>query len=514
MTRFSLVLIVTACVGMFAGIVFAQDEAANGGTLRGTIVDTTEAQNPIEGVDVKIIDPKGTEYNTKTDANGEYKRNLPAGRYLISTFKRGYMDRLGKPVTVVNGGGHVVPLRMGKKGNDANRWTEGLLRHVTESMGKRYNLGKLVVEALRQSILEALNTVLEQMNRDVSEFATTGKEGSIGLLDGLFAHPDCRAAFTKYLTEAQLQDYIDFIKTLQQRDQQAVARHITAWLNQELSLTAEQRKSVEQLILDTTENESFPIAISILEIDSLDTINLVHRKLKIPLDRTLSQTQSKIWKKLRMPGMGALVKAETEFQKQVDVRRLTEREAKAGFDGLKNQLWGEEMKSQERTKQLIETKLTAHTELLGTLDENASRRLTIAINGVVQQFLDAPYETNDIINHPLYQQAIKDVLSEEAFMQYKETQAETEAFHQQTLRDLVVASLGTLVILDDAQWKYLETTVANLDVDLSNTDALLSMFYQLFQRIDDQQFGSWQQEMVTLLRTAVASELHERMEKE
>ena len=46
MTRFSFVLILVACVGMFIGIVFAQDDPADGGTIRGTIRDLTQAQNP------------------------------------------------------------------------------------------------------------------------------------------------------------------------------------------------------------------------------------------------------------------------------------------------------------------------------------------------------------------------------------------------------------------------------------------------------------------------------------
>ena len=534
MTRFSFVLIFTVCLGMFNSVVFTQSEAVNGGTIRGTITDTTEAQNPIEGVDVKIVAQDGTEYNTKTDANGEYKQNLPAGRYLINIFKRGYMERLGKPVTIVNGGDHFVPLRMGKKGDDGARWTKGLLRHVTESMGVRYNLDKPVVEALRQSILEALNTLLEQMNRDVGEFATAGEEGSIGLLDGLFSHPDCRAVFTKHLTEAQLQDYIDFIKTLRQRDQQAVARHITARLDQELSLTPEQRKNVEQVILGATENEAFPIAISMLGIDAQETINLVQNKLKVSFNEILSQAQSKVWQ-----GM---------------VNPKAKEKRKEGVPSVLGSQPG----------QHAEAKLTAHSELLGSLDENATRRLTVAIKGTVQQYVEArdkDAETmfhqveaalmglieagemkrehaverlndmrrdleneggvirrqlprTDIVMHPLYQQTIKDVLSEDAFMQYKEIQAGRDSFHQQVSRDLAVACLSTQLILDDTRRKHLETVAAELTVDLSNTNAALDMFYQISQKIDNQKLDPWQQEIGTLLRTAVANERHERMEKE
>lgn len=113
MTRFSLVLMLIACIGMSAGTVLAQD---SGGTVRGQIVDTTTAQNPIDGVEVKIVAQSGEEFAAATDANGDYERSgIPAGRYLISIYREGYGDRVGKLVTVVNGGDHYVPLKMTKK---------------------------------------------------------------------------------------------------------------------------------------------------------------------------------------------------------------------------------------------------------------------------------------------------------------------------------------------------------------------------------------------------------------
>ena len=116
MARFSFVLTFIACLGMSVGIVFAQGEVADGGTVRGQIVDTSDKQNPIEGVEVKIVGVDGTEFIATTDANGDYVRaGIPAGRYLISIYKDGYGDRIGKPVTIVNGGDHFVPLKMTKK---------------------------------------------------------------------------------------------------------------------------------------------------------------------------------------------------------------------------------------------------------------------------------------------------------------------------------------------------------------------------------------------------------------
>ncbi|MCG9132672.1 carboxypeptidase regulatory-like domain-containing protein [Candidatus Poribacteria bacterium] len=528
MTRFSFVLF-SVCFSMFIGLIFAQEDAVNGGTLRGTITDTTPEQNPIRGVDVQIYDQNGVhDFKVKTDTNGEYKcSGIPAGRYLIHIFKRGYGKRLGKPVTIVDGGDHFVPLRMTKKDNAEDRWGVGLIQHIAENIGKRYNLEEQAVEALHRSILEALNVVLEQNNQDVTGFAGTGEEGSIGLIDGLLSHPDCKAAFAKHLTEKQLQDYIAFTKKLRHRDQQAAAQYITAWIDQELSLTLDQRKNLAQLLLDATANEAFPISISLLEIDDiLEAVQLVNEKLGISLEGLLTQTQYDIWlgvfaKKAIRGGKGG----EAKFQ-------LGEFAA---------------AKLAAHTARFV----AAHTALLGPLDKDASQRLSTAIKGVVQQYLEAqdtdPEATyretaakltqavkagemtqkqaderldalmkelwdengsirwrepnGDIIRHPLFQQAIKDVLSEEAFAQYTARQAERENWHQQALRDMVVASLGTQLILDDTQRKQLTTTAAELTVDRLKKDAALDMFYQLLQRTNHEMLSPWQQETLTFMHT-------------
>lgn len=109
MVRLSFVLMFVAYTIVSAGAAFAQQ----GGTIRGQIVDTTESQNPIEGVEVVILAQDGMEFTTTTDVNGDYEKSgIPAGRYLISIYREGYGARLGKPVTVVDGGDHYVPLKM------------------------------------------------------------------------------------------------------------------------------------------------------------------------------------------------------------------------------------------------------------------------------------------------------------------------------------------------------------------------------------------------------------------
>ena len=532
MTRLIFMLIAVAVVGMFSGITFAQDNPVNGGTIRGTITDTTRAQNPIEGVEIKLAAQDGTEYTTKTDANGDYKKSgIPAGRYLISIHKEGYNTRSGKPVTIVKGGDHFVPLKMTEKGNFGSRAEvparradptldnkiTSLLQRVAENIGQRYNLNEPVVKVLRQSIFKSIETTLRQ-DENLGIFAKAATDGNVALLELLLLHPSTKPVFAKHLTDTQLQDYLKFNRARQQRNLQATVRQIVVLIDQELSLTNDQRRKVEQVLLGRIENESFPTAMSMM-IDSLNAVHLLHYKLKISPDEILTQTQSKIWH--------GLVKTNTEEPPAIFVPRPGA-EVKDVVDITKPD---NTPTSQERVKQiqrLAEAKLMAHTELLGTLNEEANRRLQVAAKGVVQRHmetqgkdpgamyretaaklmkavengeitreeaaekLEALREDSHITNHPLYRQAIKDVLSEDAFTRYSEHQAERENLRQQALRDRIVANLDTHLLFSETQRKHLETVAAQLTISLSSEDAVIEMFIQLPRRVDAEMLSPWQ----------------------
>ena len=624
MTRFSFVLIVTACVSIFAGVGFAQDDAVNGGTLRGMITDTTPTQNPIEGVEVKIAAQDGTEYTTKTDANGEYKKaGIPAGRYLINISKKGYGERIGRPVTIVNGGDHFMPLKMSKMNVQRVKVQpsrmdvivkvriESLLQRVIESVGKRYNLDAVAVKTLHASILDSIDSVLAQ-TENPSTFVKAMSSGNAVLLNMLLSRPACKAAFTEHLSEAQLQDYLDFAAARQQRDQQAAAHQITVLLDKELSLTPAQREKVVQLLRDEIEKGAAGNAMSVLRISSPQAAaQLAHYRLKIPIDGILSQAQSKVWlgliatdtrKEIRAgggtvrgsitdttPAMNPIEAVEVQI---VAVARegkgqafiaTTDANGNYKHDGLPagrylisifKEGYGERLgkpvtivdggdhfvplkmiKTRKKVEnifdlfvpdrttkkkgtadtakppdamQIAEAKLQAHTELLGTLDARASQRLAIAAKGVVQQHFEAQearhektlqgfeanfmqkieagemtreqaqaalerikkdfseknsvIDTSGITAHRLYQQAIKDVLSEAAYAQYRAHQAERRTWRRQALWDLILAGMDTQLLLDNTQRKHLETAVAVFDPGSRRNSPPISLFFVLFQR--------------------------------
>ena len=447
--------------------------------------------------------------------------------------------------------------------------------------------GKITGQQADQKIAEA-KKLWEANERMEKEFwvkrdtmRNAAEEGGIKMLELLLSQTDFKAALTKHLNEEQLQDYLDLTQKRRKLAQQAITRQLTANLDQQLSLTTDQRQKVEQLLdmvnsfkkqLATgMKTELTPIEM-LVEIDSQESVNMIHR-LKVPIDGILSKSQSEIWKllapshKIKAPRGEKFDKAEAEIMEAVKAGKIDKREAeikamvKAGkidkreagvlLKDLKRRPRGKaeaensNSEFEKRAKLMAEAKLAAYTEQLGSLDDRASRRLSLVTKGVVEQHLEAQPEDPDerykrverveaeiikaakagkinrrevgaklealkkelwqeekewvteneykhksnteITNHPLYQQTIKDVLSDEAFARYKALQAERQAFRLQATSDLVVASLDTHLLLDTNQRQHFEDTVAQLSTSGN-------IFTKLFEQLDNSEvLNSWQQ---------------------
>jgi hypothetical protein len=537
MPRFIYMLIAIACIGMFTCLAFAEENAVEGATVRGEIIEATPEQDPIEGVEVKIVSSDGKEWIVKTDVKGKYEyKGLPAGRYTINVSKKGYHPRIGGSKVVAAGGEIFARMKMRKKDDTEKRFTEGLLQHVAESIGTRYKLDASTVETLHKSILEALYNVMEQENQGIKNFPQVEAYASISLILTMFSHPDCKAAFAKYLTETQLQDYINFTKARQQQVRQAVVDIMTAFLDQALSLSVEQREKLAKLLLDTINEKQGLVLMGIMnEPLQKGVANLIHSKLNISLDSILNQPQSIIWHQMinqKDRFFKDLVGIET-FDPQTG--KIVEKD-EPDKDTPKSQKWI-----------LTEAILMAHTEQFGTLNESASKRLKTATNGVVQQYIEAQnpnmdddfkfiaeigalmgafmrkvisrdealerlevmknelwgergtnkrwdkIELHNITNHPLYQQAIKDVLSEDAYLRYRAHQAERKNFQIQASRNLALAFIDMIVLLNVAQQQQIKMITAQLTIPSLNYKGLQLMFAELFIRMDNEILNPWQQ---------------------
>ena len=534
-----------------------------------------------------------------------------------------------------------------------------LLKHIGENMSQRYELDETTVNKFQQHVRESVKTQLNQEKNgqgflqetkfdkkfvaEIKDATKKGKitgqqadqkiaeakklweanermekefwvkrdtmrnaaeEGGMKMLELLLSQTDFKAALTKHLNEEQLQDYLDLTQKRRKLAQQAITRQLTANLDQQLSLTTDQRQKVEQLLdmvnsfkkqLATgMKTELTPIEM-LVEIDSQESVNMLHR-LKVPIDGILSKSQSEIWK-LLAPSR-KIKDPREEIMEAVRAGKISKREAEV----LKKELWQEKdddleeeeadikavakagkidkrddgvllkdlkrrprgkaeaensnSEFEKRAKLMAEAKLAAYTEQLGSLDDRASRRLSLVTKGVVEQHLEAQPEDPDerykiververveaeiaraeaeiikavkagkinrrevgaklealkkelwqeekewvteneykhesnteITNHPLYQQTIKDVLSDEAFARYKALQAERQAFRLQATSDLVVASLDTHLLLDESQRQHFEDTVAQLPTPSASGRVPTSVrtFTKLFEQNEEQ----------------------------
>ena len=437
-----------------------------------------------------------------------------------------------------------------------------LLQRTIKSVGERYNLDETTVNELRQSVHESVEALLKQPR----PLATVARRNNTKMLETLLSQPDCKAAFAKYLNEEQLQDYMDFTLARRQRNRGTVARHFTAWLDQQLSLTVDQREKIEQRLIVNADKGWLVDPRDILW-NRLLPATVIRRRFKHPPDDVLSQPQLVIWKQLvvppkfkfrgQIPEHARAIVAQIKADIMEDLKagniahealelRLEFRDGRR-VEVMEIELWDEgkanTSESQEEMRRIAEAKLAVHTEQLGPLEESASQRLTLATRGVVEEYLEtqgkdwnSKYEevakeiheevaagkitnqeaaqkleglkkrvhaeeraTNsytDITHHPLYQQTIKDVLSEEGFAQYKARQAERQDFRQQALRDVLVASMDTELFLSDEQRKHFEIAAEEL-LALSTPDEVLApvyIAYQLCQRTDHELLSPWQQE--------------------
>ena len=101
---------------LFVG--FSAYANASTGTLRGVVIKTGAAAEPIEGVRVVLTGPRIEEFQTEktTDKDGRYEfKDLQPGPYMISLYKRGYRNREGLVRTVTPGTENYREYKMTKK---------------------------------------------------------------------------------------------------------------------------------------------------------------------------------------------------------------------------------------------------------------------------------------------------------------------------------------------------------------------------------------------------------------
>ena len=165
---------------------------------------------------------------------------------------------------------------------------DSLLQQVGESIGQRYKLEETTIKKLRQTVRESVENQLNQEKdkgsiTDMRRIAGIARDGGMQMLEMLFSQPNCRAALAKHLNGKQFQDYLDFTKARGQRGQRVANRQLTALIDQQLSLTSNQRKKIEQMLVIKT-SDGWP-SMDTLTMTSKEAINLVHQNHDSPKSR-------------------------------------------------------------------------------------------------------------------------------------------------------------------------------------------------------------------------------------
>ena len=169
-----LTLLLLCCLWLISGAVFSQQNLITG-TVRGHVIDTSTTHLPIEGIRVVLVADDGSETLAETDNNGAFEMvGLAPGRYLLSCYKDGYWDVVGKPVTVIAGGNHDVSLRT------AEHTKTGAVRGLVSDISMERLPTELPVEGARVVVVAASGLETE------GETASNGEFKIVGLAPGRY----------------------------------------------------------------------------------------------------------------------------------------------------------------------------------------------------------------------------------------------------------------------------------------------------------------------------------------
>ena len=158
-----LTLLLLCCLWLISGITFAQNLIT--GAVRGHVIDTSTTHLPIEGVRVVLVADDGSETVVETDNNGAFEMvGLAPGRYLLSCYKEGYWNVVGKPVTVIAGGNHDVSLRTAEEAK-----TGAVRGNVTDT-----STAQLPIKGGRVVLLAASGLETEGETTSNGEFTIVG----------------------------------------------------------------------------------------------------------------------------------------------------------------------------------------------------------------------------------------------------------------------------------------------------------------------------------------------------
>lgn len=556
---------------------YAQDNIAKGATITVELSEAAAERKPIEGAEIKLISEDGKEYIKKSDDEGKHKfTGIPAGRYTLNVTKTGYRDRIVEPLVLTEGGegyqhikmikGNIVAHKMledaelNKNKPDTKR-LEALIQHISKEIGQLYGLDETTLKKLQKSVMDSIKATINKKGSLLNRaYLQASAEGNLGLLVLLLVDPDIKTSFANYLTETQLQSYIDSTKKRRQQVRKAFADIFTLYLDQALSLSPNQRDDISKLLYKWTDGGLYIISNLIFTRTIPDTlVEFLYGSTHGSFKEILTEDQYEIWQEIE------------KFTKNLNENVIVERIQFGNRVAVRQNKTKLSIRKIE-TEKLIQMILNTHTKRFGTLNDTNEKRFALVNKGIVEHYVDkqnkvairgVPFmfiyaelfssavtgqiprnvalqqlkahqenywedffsneaENNEgdeenvvnqlfnqiflnqtllenitnIVFEPIYQQTIKDTLSEVEYEEYRKLQSEIETVRQRAAQKLMVEFLDMHILLTPMQRRNMEEIASKLTIPVLNKIGLQFMFLELYLNINPDDLSPWQQNVI------------------
>lgn len=100
---------------------------------------------------------------------------------------------------------------------------------------------------------------------------------------------------------------------------------------------------------------------------------------------------------------------------------------------------------------------------------------------------------SDLLYNPLYQETIKEIISEKAFEEYQTHQTERQLYQQQAAQNIIFQLFDSLLLLNTTQRIQFKTITDKLTLPSMSNTGLQLMFIEVYLSIDPEMLSPWQQ---------------------
>ena len=451
--------------------------------------------------------------------------------------------------------GNIIPRPILVNANADTKRLETLIQHVSKDIGQLYGLDETTLKKLQKSVMDSIKATINKEGSLLKRaYQQASAEGNLGLLVVLLVDPDIKTSFADYLTELQFQSYVDSIKKRRQQVRKAFADTFTLYMDQALSLSLNQREDMSKLLYKWTDGSLYMISNLIFTRTIPETlVEFLYGSTHGSFKQILTDDQYEIWQEIeksaknlnknvivdliQFDGKEVITKKkEHTHTGTFHIHKLTE-----AILNLHTEQFLTQNKSQTERFVLVNKGIVE--QYLEKLNRIAIKRTSLmmpysellfkAVSGQITRNMalekiktlkkaywedsysdnvegDDPQVVNpefkqfmrnqmilpnifNLVKEPIYQQTIKDSISDIEYEKYRKRQSEIETIRLHTAQSLVAAILDMHILLNPKQRKNIEDIAAKLMIPELSRIGLQFMVLELFLNINPDDLSPWQQ---------------------